>query len=55
MVADRVDEITDTAKAVYSPLKTLMVPAPWYNNRVVVIGDAVHATIPQLGSGAALQ
>lgn len=54
MVADRVEEITDTSKAVYSPLKTLMMPAPWYKNRVVIIGDAVHATIPQLGSGAAL-
>ena len=29
-------------------------PAPWYNNRVVVLGDAAHTTIPQLGSGAAL-
>ena len=29
-------------------------PAPWYKNCVVMIGDAVHATIPQLGSGAAL-
>jgi 2-polyprenyl-6-methoxyphenol hydroxylase-like FAD-dependent oxidoreductase len=27
---------------------------PWYKNRVIVIGDAAHATIPQLGSGAAL-
>jgi 2-polyprenyl-6-methoxyphenol hydroxylase-like FAD-dependent oxidoreductase len=54
LVADRVEEITDTSKAVYSPLKTLMLPAPWYKNRVVMIGDAVHATIPQLGSGAAL-
>jgi 2-polyprenyl-6-methoxyphenol hydroxylase-like FAD-dependent oxidoreductase len=54
MVADRIEEITDVAKAVYSPLKTLMMPAPWYKNRVVMIGDAVHATIPQLGSGAAL-
>jgi 2-polyprenyl-6-methoxyphenol hydroxylase-like FAD-dependent oxidoreductase len=54
MVADRVEEITDTSKAVYSPLKTLMMPAPWYKNCVVMIGDAVHATIPQLGSGAAL-
>jgi len=54
LVADRIDEITDPEKAVYSPLKTLMMPAPWYNNRVVMIGDAVHATIPQLGSGAAL-
>jgi 2-polyprenyl-6-methoxyphenol hydroxylase-like FAD-dependent oxidoreductase len=54
LVADRVEEITDAAKAVYSPLKTLLMPAPWYKNRVVMIGDAVHATIPQLGSGAAL-
>jgi 2-polyprenyl-6-methoxyphenol hydroxylase-like FAD-dependent oxidoreductase len=54
MVADVVEEITDASKAVYSPLKMLMVPAPWYKNRVVLIGDAVHATIPQLGSGAAL-
>ena len=54
LVADRVEEITDASKAVYSPLKTLMMPAPWYKNRVVMIGDAVHATIPQLGSGAAL-
>jgi 2-polyprenyl-6-methoxyphenol hydroxylase-like FAD-dependent oxidoreductase len=54
IVADRIEEITDAAKAVYSPLKTLMMPAPWYKNRVVMIGDAVHATIPQLGSGAAL-
>jgi 2-polyprenyl-6-methoxyphenol hydroxylase-like FAD-dependent oxidoreductase len=54
LVADRVEEITDAEKAVYSPLKTLLMPAPWYKNRVVMIGDAVHATIPQLGSGAAL-
>jgi len=54
LVADRIEEITDASKAVYSPLKTLLMPAPWYKNRVVMIGDAVHATIPQLGSGAAL-
>lgn len=54
MVADTIDDITDPTKAVYSPLKTLMMPAPWYKNRVVMIGDAAHATIPQLGSGAAL-
>jgi 2-polyprenyl-6-methoxyphenol hydroxylase-like FAD-dependent oxidoreductase len=54
LVADRIEEITDPLKAVYSPLKTLMMPAPWYKNSVVMIGDAVHATIPQLGSGAAL-
>ena len=54
LVADRMEEITDPSKVVYSPLKTLLMPSPWYKNRVVLIGDAVHATIPQLGSGAAL-
>jgi 2-polyprenyl-6-methoxyphenol hydroxylase-like FAD-dependent oxidoreductase len=32
----------------------LFVPSPWYKNRVILIGDAVHATIPQLGQGAGL-
>jgi 2-polyprenyl-6-methoxyphenol hydroxylase-like FAD-dependent oxidoreductase len=54
LVVDRLEEISDASKIVYSPLKTLMMPAPWYKGRVVMIGDAVHATIPQLGSGAAL-
>lgn len=54
MVVDVADQIADASKVVYSPLKTLMVPSPWFRNRVVLIGDAVHATIPQLGSGAAL-
>ena len=31
-----------------------MVTEPWFKNRVVMLGDSVHATIPQLGSGAAL-
>lgn len=31
-----------------------MMPLPWYRDRVLIIGDAAHATIPQLGSGAAL-
>jgi 2-polyprenyl-6-methoxyphenol hydroxylase-like FAD-dependent oxidoreductase len=54
MVSDRIEEITDATKAVYSPLKTLMMSESWFKNRVVMIGDAAHATIPQLGSGAAL-
>jgi 2-polyprenyl-6-methoxyphenol hydroxylase-like FAD-dependent oxidoreductase len=54
MVADRIEEITDPSKAVYSPLKTIFMEEKWYKNRVVLIGDACHATIPQLGSGAAL-
>ena len=54
MVQDILEQITDVDKVNYRPLETLMMPAPWYKNRVVMIGDAAHATIPQLGSGAAL-
>jgi 2-polyprenyl-6-methoxyphenol hydroxylase-like FAD-dependent oxidoreductase len=54
MVQDILNEIDDNDKVNYRPLETLMMSAPWYKNRVVMIGDAAHATIPQLGSGAAL-
>jgi 2-polyprenyl-6-methoxyphenol hydroxylase-like FAD-dependent oxidoreductase len=54
MVADLVDQITDPKGVIYRPLETLVMPAPWYKNRVLIIGDAAHATIPQMGSGAAL-
>lgn len=51
---DAREQITETALVNYRPLDALRLPNPWYKNRVVVIGDAAHATIPQLGSGAAL-
>jgi 2-polyprenyl-6-methoxyphenol hydroxylase-like FAD-dependent oxidoreductase len=54
MVQDVLNDIDDNDKVNYRPLETLMMSAPWYKNRVVMIGDAAHATIPQLGSGAAL-
>ncbi len=47
-------QITDPAGIIYRPLETLLMPAPWFKNRVVIIGDAAHATIPQLGQGASL-
>lgn len=54
MIQAVVDEITDPKKVVYRPLEVLFVPAPWFKNRVLLTGDAVHATIPQLGQGAGL-
>jgi 2-polyprenyl-6-methoxyphenol hydroxylase-like FAD-dependent oxidoreductase len=39
---------------VYRPLEGLLVPRPWFRGRIVLIGDAVHATTPHLASGAAL-
>jgi 2-polyprenyl-6-methoxyphenol hydroxylase-like FAD-dependent oxidoreductase len=38
----------------YRPLEVLLQPAPWYRGRVVLIGDAAHATTPHLASGAGM-
>jgi 2-polyprenyl-6-methoxyphenol hydroxylase-like FAD-dependent oxidoreductase len=46
--------ITDDAEVVYRPLETVMVAGPWHKGRVVLLGDAVHATTPHLGQGAGM-
>jgi 2-polyprenyl-6-methoxyphenol hydroxylase-like FAD-dependent oxidoreductase len=38
---------------VYRPLEALLLPRPWYRGRVLLIGDAAHATTPHLGQGSA--
>ena len=38
----------------YRPLENLLVPAPWYKNRIVLIGDTVHATTPHMAAGACI-
>jgi 2-polyprenyl-6-methoxyphenol hydroxylase-like FAD-dependent oxidoreductase len=42
------------SRIVYRPLEGLLVPRPWHRGRVLLIGDAVHATTPHLASGAGL-
>jgi len=42
------------SQIVYRPLEGLLVPRPWFRGRVVLIGDAVHATTPHLASGACI-
>jgi 2-polyprenyl-6-methoxyphenol hydroxylase-like FAD-dependent oxidoreductase len=38
----------------YRPLEAILLPKPWYRGRVVLIGDAAHATTPHLASGAGM-
>lgn len=54
----RIGEIRDALGAgsqiVYRPFFALLLPRPWHRARVVLIGDAVHATTPHLASGAGI-
>ncbi|MBT2225719.1 FAD-dependent monooxygenase [Nonomuraea sp. NEAU-A123] len=38
----------------WAPLQEVVLPAPWYRGRVVLIGDAAHAVTPHLAQGAGM-
>jgi 2-polyprenyl-6-methoxyphenol hydroxylase-like FAD-dependent oxidoreductase len=38
----------------YRPLAAALQPRPWSNGRIVLVGDAAHATTPHLASGAGM-
>ncbi len=44
----------ERSQIVYRPLEWLILPGPWFKGRVVLIGDAAHATTPHMASGAGL-
>ncbi|GGF85612.1 FAD-dependent oxidoreductase [Alteromonas lipolytica] len=46
--------LTDDSLIHYRPLEGMLMPGPWYKNRVLLIGDTVHATTPHLASGACI-
>lgn len=54
IVAGLAEQIVDPAGVVYKPMENLMLPAPWNKGRVLIIGDAAHATTPHLAQGAAM-
>lgn len=53
LIPELSQQITDNSLVVYRPLEALLMPAPWYRGRVLLIGDAAHATTPHMGQGAA--
>jgi 2-polyprenyl-6-methoxyphenol hydroxylase-like FAD-dependent oxidoreductase len=47
-------QATEPEQLDFRALHALLVPPPWHAGRVVMIGDAAHATTPQLAYGAGL-
>jgi 2-polyprenyl-6-methoxyphenol hydroxylase-like FAD-dependent oxidoreductase len=54
IIAEQRELITDSDRVVYRPIETVWVEPPWHRGRVVLIGDAAHATSPHVGQGAAM-
>lgn len=54
LIRELATQITDDAEVVYKPLEWLFVEGSWHKGRVVLLGDAIHATTPHLGQGAGM-
>jgi 2-polyprenyl-6-methoxyphenol hydroxylase-like FAD-dependent oxidoreductase len=54
VVAEVREQITDPDRVDVRKLYWLIMPPPWYRGRVLLIGDAAHATTPQLAMGGAI-
>jgi 2-polyprenyl-6-methoxyphenol hydroxylase-like FAD-dependent oxidoreductase len=48
------DNVTPADWINYRPLAAKIQPRPWHDGRIVLLGDAVHATTPHLASGAGM-
>ncbi|WP_027820308.1 FAD-dependent oxidoreductase [Paraburkholderia bannensis] len=48
------EQIDGQSSVIYRPLESLLMQRPWSRGRVVLVGDAVHATTPHMASGAGI-
>jgi 2-polyprenyl-6-methoxyphenol hydroxylase-like FAD-dependent oxidoreductase len=46
--------LSDRPHVYARPFEYLIVPAPWHRGRITIIGDAAHATTPNLASGGSI-
>jgi 2-polyprenyl-6-methoxyphenol hydroxylase-like FAD-dependent oxidoreductase len=48
------DQIDDPSKVIYGPIEEVILAPPWYRGRVLLIGDAAHASGPHVSQGATM-
>jgi 2-polyprenyl-6-methoxyphenol hydroxylase-like FAD-dependent oxidoreductase len=48
------ETLGEDSQIVYRPLEQMLMQRPWSKGRIVLIGDAVHATTPHLAAGACI-
>jgi 2-polyprenyl-6-methoxyphenol hydroxylase-like FAD-dependent oxidoreductase len=53
-IGEIASRITDDTGVVYRPLEAIFLTGDWSNGRIVLLGDAVHATTPHLGQGGGM-
>jgi 2-polyprenyl-6-methoxyphenol hydroxylase-like FAD-dependent oxidoreductase len=54
LVAKLRDQISHPAQVIYGPIEEVILPPPWYRQRVLLIGDAAHASGPHVSQGATM-
>ncbi len=48
------ERLIDAAAVVYAPIEEVILPLPWHVGRMVLIGDAAHASTPHAAQGASM-
>jgi 2-polyprenyl-6-methoxyphenol hydroxylase-like FAD-dependent oxidoreductase len=54
LIAELRNSLSQSTPINYRPLETILLPAPWFKGRVLLIGDAAHATTPHSAYGCGL-
>jgi 2-polyprenyl-6-methoxyphenol hydroxylase-like FAD-dependent oxidoreductase len=54
LVAKLRDQIKDHSHVIYGPIEEVILPPPWYRQRILLIGDAAHASGPHVSQGATM-